>query len=246
MNLASRTRRSAEPCGKRWPTPRKPRDGPGDGRRRTSCRRDRATPRERGARLSRSARSDAHAGACRGTNGGEPIARRANGERSAFRRRDQRFRGCPFGRPKGRPHERALRQRRAWRASLRNQARGRPDGHPGPKWSLSDPFRRMYIGRVKRPLYLISKRIESTGLSVKAELSARYSATGRVNLKTVPPPSTESNQMRPRCASTIVLQMDNPTPMPLCFEVMNGWNRLAATTGSSPDPVSATLTVTRS
>lgn len=57
-----------------------------------------------------------------------------------------------------------------------------------------------------------------------------------------PPPGLGSVQMRPPWASTIVREIDRPTPMPCGLVVTNGWNSRAAAASSRPEPVSATLT----
>ena len=64
----------------------------------------------------------------------------------------------------------------------------------------------------------------------------------KVKRKIVPPPGRASTQILPPCASTMVRQIDRPSPMPLRLVVTNGWKRCAATSGASPAPVSATLT----
>ena len=60
-----------------------------------------------------------------------------------------------------------------------------------------------------------------------------------VKRKTVPPPRRSSTQILPPCASTMVRQIERPSPMPLRLVVTKGWNRLRATSGARPAPVSA-------
>jgi hypothetical protein len=68
------------------------------------------------------------------------------------------------------------------------------------------------------------------------------SPLGKVKWKAVPPFVPGSNHMRPPCASTIVLQIDRPMPIPLCFEVTNGWKSWGEMDSLIPEPVSSTVT----
>ena len=67
-------------------------------------------------------------------------------------------------------------------------------------------------------------------------------ASGRVKWKQAPPSGDCSLQMRPSCASTIVRQIDRPSPMPEALVLRNGENSSAAISGASPGPLSATST----
>ena len=64
---------------------------------------------------------------------------------------------------------------------------------------------------------------------------------GKVKLNTVPPPGLGRGAMEPPCASTMVREIERPTPIPWRFVVTNGWKSCAVISGEIPAPVSETL-----
>ena len=62
----------------------------------------------------------------------------------------------------------------------------------------------------------------------------------------VPLPGTGDAHSRPPCASTIVVLIDSPIPMPPGLVVKNGSNMCSALSGASPVPESWTATSTAS
>lgn len=85
-----------------------------------------------------------------------------------------------------------------------------------PHWRSELEARRVIGG----PLF-VSRGHDVPGACHSVDASDLF-GIGKVNRKDVPPLPTASNQIFPPCASMIVRQIDRPTPMPLCFEVMNG------------------------
>src|SRR3546814_3429544 len=66
--------------------------------------------------------------------------------------------------------------------------------------------------------------------------------SGTVNRNVTPPPSFGATHSRPPWASMIDRLIDRPSPMPLLLVVTKGWKSFPATSGSSPGPVSRTVT----
>ena len=56
-------------------------------------------------------------------------------------------------------------------------------------------------------------------------MTTHFPASGSVKRNVAPRSALFSAQMRPPCASTIVREIDSPTPMPFGLVVKNGSNR---------------------